>query len=82
MFNNREIKVVLSKEADEIFLELKQVAGREKIRGIESSFHQTLLRSIERTIDLLKQNPFAGNQIPRRQCPNTLKNTTRKMFGA
>ena len=69
MFNNREIKGVLSKEADEIFLELKQVVGREKIRGIESSFHQTLLRSIERTIDLLKQNPFAGNQIPRRQCP-------------
>ncbi|MEK6941036.1 MAG: hypothetical protein AABW49_04000 [Nanoarchaeota archaeon] len=40
------------------------------MKGIESSFHQTLLRSIERVIDLLKKNPFAGDQVPRRQLPD------------
>lgn len=27
------------------------------------------MRSIERVIDLLKKNPFAGDQVPRRQHP-------------
>lgn len=69
MFENREIKLILSEEADEVFQELNKIVGEEKLKGIDSSFHQTLLRSIERVIDLLKKNPFAGNQIPRRQHP-------------
>jgi len=69
MFENKEIKVVLSEEADEVFQELNRIVGEEKMKGVESSFHQTLLRSIERVIDLLKKNPFAGDQVPRRQHP-------------
>lgn len=48
---------------------------RKRKKGVESSFHQTLLRSINRVKDLLKKNPFAGNQIPKRQIP---KNYIRK----
>ncbi|PIO07768.1 hypothetical protein COU59_02840 [Candidatus Pacearchaeota archaeon CG10_big_fil_rev_8_21_14_0_10_34_12] len=70
MFENKEIKVILSEEADQVFQELNSMVGEEKIKGIESSFHQTLLRSIQRTISLLKGNPFAGNQIPKRQLPD------------
>ena len=70
MFENKEIKVVLSEEADEVFQELNRIVGEEKMKGIESSFHQTHLRSIERVIDLLKKNPFAGDQVPRRQLPD------------
>ncbi len=40
------------------------------MKGVEGSFHQTLLRSMERVIDLLKKNPFAGNQVPKRQLPD------------
>ena len=69
MFKDREIKVILSEEADEVFQELNKIVDEEKMKGVESSFHQTLLRSIERVIDLLKDNPFAGDQIPRRQSP-------------
>ncbi len=69
MFKNKELKVVLSKEADEVFLKLKKITGNEKQRNIDSSFHQTLLRSINRIISLLKENPFAGNQIQKRLIP-------------
>jgi len=55
MFENKEIKVILSEEADEVFQELNRIVGEEKMKGVESSFHQTLLRSIERVIDLLKK---------------------------
>lgn len=69
MFENKEIKVILSKEADEVFQELNEIVGEERIKGVESSFHQSLLRSITKSVNLLKKNPFAGNQIPKRQIP-------------
>lgn len=70
MFQRKEIIVKLSEEANEVFEELNKITGAEKQKGIESSFHQTLLRSILRARDLLKQNPFAGDQVPKRQIPN------------
>lgn len=69
MFNKKEVSVRLSSEADEIYQELKRLVGEEKLKGIDSSFHQTLFRSIDRVRDLLKQNPFAGDQIPKKQIP-------------
>ena len=69
MFEGKEIKVIFSEEANEVFNELNRLAGEERMKGVESSFHQTLLRSIERAITLLKDNPFAGNQVPKRQLP-------------
>lgn len=69
MFKGKEKRVILSKEADEEYGELNKIVGEERKKGIDSSFHQSLLRSINRIIDLLKQNPFAGNQIPKRQIP-------------
>jgi Txe/YoeB family toxin of Txe-Axe toxin-antitoxin module len=69
MFENRKIRVTLSEEADVVFQEFSKIAKEEKDKGINSSFHQTLLRSIERAIDLLKENPFYGNQIPRKKMP-------------
>ena len=69
MFEDKEIKVILSDEANEEYEELNKIVGEEKGKDINSSFHQTLLRSINRVKDLLKKNPFAGDQIPKRQIP-------------
>ena len=46
---------------------MNKIVREEKLKGIDSSFHQTLLRSINRVRYLLKQNPFAGNQVQKRQ---------------
>ena len=69
MFKGKEVSVRLSNEANNVYEELNRLVGEEKLQGINSSFHQTLLRSIKRVSDLLKQNPFAGDQVPKRQAP-------------
>jgi len=69
MFRGKEVIVKLSNEADKVYQELNKTVGEEKMKGVESSFHQTLLRSINRVKDILKQNPFAGDQVPKRQMP-------------
>ena len=74
MFEDKEIKVILSEEADEVYKELNELVGNEKKKGIESSLHQTLLRSINNVMDLLKKNPFSGNQIPKKQIPEKYSN--------
>lgn len=74
MYKNKEVIVRLSEEANEVFEELNKIVGEEKKKGVESSFHQTLLRSILRVKDLLKANPFAGDQVPKRQIPNKYSN--------
>ena len=65
----KDIKVVLSNEVDKVYVELNELVGEEKNKGIQSSFHQTLLRSIKRASELLKKNPFAGDQIRKRLIP-------------
>ena len=69
MFQGKEVIVKLSEEANEMFEELDKLVKEERQKGIESSFHQTLLRSILRIRDLLEENPFAGDQVPKRQMP-------------
>ena len=69
MYKGKEIIIKLSEEANEVYGELNKIVGEEKKKGVESSFHQTLLRSIKRVTELLKENPFAGDQIPKRQIP-------------
>lgn len=70
MFQGKEVSVRLSEEADNVYQELNKIVGEEKLKGIDSSFHQTLLRSIQRVRDLLKQNPFAGDQVKKKQIPS------------
>lgn len=70
MYKNKEVKVILSEEANEVYEELNKIVGEEKKQGVESSFHQTLLRSINRIRDLLKENPFLGDQIKKKQIPS------------
>mgnify|MGYP001562279339 CR=1 FL=1 len=69
MYRDKEVKIILSEEAEEVYEELNKIVGEEKKKGVESSFHQTLLRSINRVKELLKQNPFAGDQVQKDKIP-------------
>src|SRR3989338_8908260 len=69
MFQGKEVRVKFGEEVNKVYQDLNQIVEKEKLKGIDSSFHQTLLRSIHRVRDLLKQNPFAGDQVPKRQIP-------------
>ena len=68
-FKGKEVRVVLSEEAAEQFKELNRVVGDELQRGITSSIHQSILRSIERVKEWLKENPFVGDQVKKEQIP-------------
>ena len=63
----KSVKIILSEEADKVYQELNKIVEDEKKKGVESSFHQTLLKSIERVKEILKQDPFAGEQIKKRK---------------
>lgn len=69
MYKEKDVIIKLSDEANEVYEELNKIVGEEKKKGINSSFHQTLLRAIHRIRDLLKENPFAGDQVSKRQIP-------------
>ena len=69
MYKEKEVIVKLAEEAYKVYEELNQIVYDEKKKGVESSIHQTLLRSINRVRELLRKNPFAGDQVPKRQIP-------------
>ena len=68
-FKGRVIKVVLSEEATGEYNELNRIVGEELWRGVTSSVHQSILRSIERVKGWLKDNPFAGEQVQKNLIP-------------
>lgn len=59
-YKGREIKTVLSKEAEKQYDELKAAVKKERNEGITKSFNQQLLKSIESKLEYLKLNPVAG----------------------
>ena len=69
MYKNKDVKVILSEEANDVYDELNKIVGGEIKKGVDSSFHQTLLRSIKRIIETLKDNPFAGDQVRKTLIP-------------
>ncbi len=69
-FKGKDIKVVLSEEATEEYNELNRIVGDELQRGVTSSVHQSIFRSVERVKGWLKENPFAGEQVQKSLIPS------------
>ncbi len=65
----KRVSVKLLGEAKEEYLELRETVKKEREKGIESSFHQTLFKSIESKIIVLKAHYDYGVQIPKRLIP-------------
>ncbi len=64
MFAGRDIRILLRGQAKESFLELKKRNDKEA---------QSILNSIERTKEILRQNPQYGNPISKELIPESLK---------
>jgi len=64
MFAGKEVRVFLKGRAKEAYLELKKRTDKEA---------QTLLCSIERVMEILKDNPQFGNPIKKDLIPDSLK---------
>ncbi|MCL4379620.1 MAG: hypothetical protein M1160_01115 [Candidatus Marsarchaeota archaeon] len=62
----RRVAIKLVGEAKEAYLELEKKVKEEKANGTASSFNQTLFRSINDKIAILKTKCDYGDQIPRK----------------
>ncbi len=76
-FRGKPVKVIITGDAKEEFERLNKVIGDEISRGITSSEHQTLFNSIKQKIELIRNNPQYGINIPKKLIPkNTLNYMT------
>jgi len=65
----KPVKIILLDEAKEEFERLNKIAGWQKEKGIENSEEIRLINSIKSKIELLKRNPFFGDNFPKRLIP-------------
>src|SRR3989344_1699248 len=64
MFCGKEVRVFIIGQAKESFIELKNKTDKES---------QSIIRSIQRIIEILKTNPQYGNPISKELIPEELK---------
>ena len=60
---NKPVRVILLNEADEEYKRLNNIVGQQNIEGKENTEEMQLLRSINQKKELIKANPFYGNNI-------------------
>ncbi len=62
----RPVRIIYIGEAKEAYLNLKKVAAEERLKGIEDSENQRLLKSLKTKEELMKIKPEYGDHIPRK----------------
>ena len=62
---DKRVSIKLLGDAKEAYLALKKLVEDERKKGVESSFNQTLFRSIEDKIAILKRDYDFGIHIPK-----------------
>ncbi|MBU0980316.1 MAG: hypothetical protein KJ709_05895 [Nanoarchaeota archaeon] len=67
---NKSVRVILLDEADRAYKRLNEIAGQQLKDGNENTEEMQLLRSINQKRDLIKANPFYGDNIKKRQIPD------------
>lgn len=70
MFKGKEVKIALVCDAKKIYCDLKRIVADEVKSGKIGTENQKLLKSIERTIFCLKENPQFGVHISKKKIPS------------
>ena len=65
----KPISVILLDNAKSVFEKLKETVNLQIASGKTSSFEMQLLRAIEQKFELLRKNPFYGNNVPKKLIP-------------
>ncbi len=68
---NKPVRVVLLGEADDEYKRLNEAVGKQIKEGKDSTEEMQILRSIKQKIDLIKANPFYGDNIPKDRIPKS-----------
>ena len=70
---NKSVRVIAIGDAKEAIMKLNEIAGIQKKIGKTSSPEMQMLKSIKNKIDLIKQNPFYGDNIKKELIPKQYK---------
>ncbi|MBR9678245.1 MAG: hypothetical protein GOU97_03075 [Nanoarchaeota archaeon] len=66
---NKPVRVILLDNAKIEFEKLNKIVGEQIKKGRNNSEEIQLLKSIKQKVELIKQNPFYGDNIPKRLIP-------------
>ena len=68
---NKPVRVILLDEADAEHNRLNEVVGQQIKEGKENTEEMQLLRSIKQKTELIKANPFYGDNIEKKKIPKS-----------
>ena len=69
MITNKPVRAIIINDARIAFNRLNEVVGIQLKEGRENSTEMQLLRSIKNKINLIKENPFYGDNIKKQLIP-------------
>ncbi len=69
---NKPVRAVMHGQAKEAFEELNKVVGEQLRQGMQNSNEIQMLNSIKQKTELIKQNPFYGDNIKKQLIPKNL----------
>jgi hypothetical protein len=68
---NKNVRVILIDEAEKAYIQLNKIVGRQGNKN--NSLEMQLLKSINQKKELIKQNPFYGDNVPKKFIPKVYK---------
>lgn len=77
---NKSVRVILKNDAKESFEKINKIAGEQSKKKKENSFEMQLIKSIKKKVDLIKENPFYGDNIKKSQIPKKYKDKVQNLF--
>lgn len=72
MSGKRPVRVIFQDQAKEEIIMLNKVAGDQEAKGVKNSEELRLIKSIRQKADLIKRDPFFGDNMPKGLIPKTL----------
>ena len=66
---NKPVRVILIGQADSEYRRLNEVIGQQINEGRQNTEEMQLLRSIKQKSELIKANPFYGDNISKKKIP-------------
>ncbi|MBI4146956.1 hypothetical protein HY489_06505 [Candidatus Woesearchaeota archaeon] len=68
----KPVRTIMQGQAKESFENLNKIVGEQITKGMQNSDEIQLLNSIKQKIELVKQNPFYGDNIKKQLIPKNL----------
>ena len=65
----KPVRVIFTNDAKDSFIRLNKIIGNQIKKGKQNSPEMQMLRSIKNKIEILKQNPFYGDNIKKQLIP-------------